>query len=150
MVADLIDQLNEFYEDIRGKVDLTESQKAEVTGAGAEAYVKILKKNTPKSDIDYSQKSVDVGRSGTKNSHLVDDIQYKKGVSDGLHTGDTDVSFGEKNDFLVHILNDGKKKMSLKEQANVHFLERSQSEARNDIAEAMRKKLDEVMENDQH
>lgn len=127
---------------------MNEHQKAEVTGAGAEAYKKVLRKNTPKSDVDYSRKSVTVGKSGHKSAHLADQIDYKAGVADGMETGDTDVSFGEKNDFLVRILNDGKKRMSAKEMANLHFVDRSQSEARDDIAEAMEKKMDEVMKRD--
>lgn len=148
-MAGLDDLLDDFYEKIKGKMSFTPDQKAEITGAGAKAYAKVLKKNTPKSTIDYSQGPIDVGKSGQKTSHLRDDLQYKPGISDGFQTGDTDISFGEKNDFLVRIINDGlKRNPSPKEQANQHFLERSQSESRDDIAKAMDQKMNEVLRDD--
>lgn len=146
---DLEDQLNEFYNHVVDKMSFNPDQKAKITGAGAEAYAKVLEKNTPKSSIDYSNKSVDVGRSGKKVRHLREDIKYKAGyVDENVETGDTDVGFNSKDDFLISIINDGKKKMSSKEQANLHFIDRSQADARDDIAKAMSDKLDEVLQDD--
>lgn len=148
-MAGLDDLLDDFYEKIKGKMSFTPNQKAEITGAGAEAYSKVLKKETPESDVDYGSKSVDVGKSGKKTSHLRDDISYKPGIVDSnLKTGDTDVGFDPKDDFLLRIINDGKKKMSPKEQANLHFIDRAQSKARDSIAKAMESKLIEVMKDD--
>lgn len=146
MADSLDDLLDDFYNRIKDRVDLTTEQRSQVTAAGAEAYAEELKKATPRSAMSYASGPRKAGKSGEHRKHLADTITFKPGyTAENLQTGDTDTGFQYKeDDFLVRIIDDGKKKMSAKEQKNLHFIERAQANARSKMAEAMAKKIEEV------
>ncbi|NVO88949.1 phage tail protein [Lactobacillus rhamnosus] len=152
MADDFSSQLDNWMDSVTSSMTLTAADKAKVTGAGAEAYSRILHDQTPVSTDDYH-----IGRSAghanakhhnahRKTKHLRDSITYEDGyTADNLQTGDTDVGWdGHYYDFLARIINDGKHKMSAKQMSEMHFMDRAQSAARDAVAEAMAKAYKEV------
>lgn len=146
MANNFEDALSEFYNHAEKMVNLDEKQRSEVTSAGAEAFSNALKEVTPKSAVSYATGPKKSGKGAKHRQHLVDTITYVPGKNaDGLENGDTAVGFQYKDDdFLVHIINDGKKKMSTKEMKNLHFLERAEANARDEMGKAMSRKIAEV------
>lgn len=159
-MTDSLDKaLDEWLESIENATKLTAQDKEEITGAGAQAFSKVLHDETPRSGADYH-----IGRSAghanakhhnshRKTKHLQDSITYKKGyTADHLHTGDTDVGYEEHYyDFLAKIINNGVHGVpSAKQAANLGFYDRAQKKAKGPILEAMTKKYKEVMNRDSH
>lgn len=145
-----MDNLEDWLNTVENSVNLSASDKAEITGAGAKAFEKVLHDETPRSDENYS-KGRTVGHSkGRKTKHLQDMITYQDGyTAEGQHTGDTDVGFdGKYYAFLAKIINNGKHKMSSKELANTHFVDRAQEKAKEAVFEAEQKKYKELMNHD--
>lgn len=148
---DLDDVLKDFYEQVASKVNLTAEQKAQVTGAGAKAYAEVLKDETPVSNLDYNKaKKIGAGKNGLHDHHLRDGIIYKEGYTvDNIKTGDTDIGWNKEDDIaLLGWVNDGVMKMSPKQMANLHFVQRAQQKAAGKIADAMSSKLAEVINNE--
>ncbi len=106
-VADLDENLLKWYEQVE-KTAKYSTQKAEITGTGAEAFASALKETTPVSSENYSSgRSVGHnntlhGKEARKSKHLRDSIAYKSGfTSDGLFSGDTSVGFEDKYQAMV-------------------------------------------------
>lgn len=152
-MADLSDDLLKWYEQIEKAAKLTPTQKAQVTGAGAKAFASVLKKGTPVSSEHYSggrsvgHNNASHGKKPRKTKHLRDSITYKPGfTSDGLFSGDTSVGFEDKYQAMVaRFVNNGTAGMSKKEIRNMHFIEKAQNEAQNELLKAEAKKYKEVM-----
>lgn len=153
MMADLDEQLLQWYEDVEKTVHLTPSQKAEITGAGAKAFAETLKRNTPMSSEHYSSSGRSVahnnflhGKKPRKTKHLRDSITFKSGfTSDKLFSGDTSVGFdGTYQAMVARFVNNGTTDMSRKEVQNMHFIEKSQMEAKDALLRAEAEKYKEV------
>lgn len=152
-MADLSDDLLKWYEQIEKAAKLTPTQKAQVTGAGAKAFASALKEATPVSSEHYSggrsvgHNNASHGKKPRKTKHLRDSITYKPGfTSDGLFSGDTSVGFEDKYQAMVaRFVNNGTAGMSKKEIRNMHFIEKAQNEAQNELLKAEAKKYKEVM-----
>ncbi|WP_262316413.1 phage tail protein [Lacticaseibacillus parakribbianus] len=144
---DFGDAIKEWYKQLESAVTLTAAERGEITAAGAAAYVKVLKRMTPRSHVDYSKGGKRAGHATRKKrAHLADQYRYKDGyTADGLNTGDTDVGQSDHYfDFLARLLNDGQKKMSTKELANLHFTDRAQEAAKGDVFAAMLAKYQQL------
>ncbi|WP_125767317.1 phage tail protein [Lapidilactobacillus wuchangensis] len=153
MADEFASSIEEWMNQVDFAITLTNEDKAKITGAGAEAFTEVLKKNTPRSDVNYNAKGKSAGHANAKHGnshrkkqHLADSITYKSGhTADNLATGDTDVGYSEHYyDFLARIINNGKKKMSPKEMANMYYSDKSQQEAQKPVEEAMLKAYKEV------
>ncbi|WP_173008217.1 HK97-gp10 family putative phage morphogenesis protein [Lactobacillus helveticus] len=153
MMADLGENLLKWYEQVEKTAKLTPTQKAQVTGAGAKAFSSALEQATPVSSENYSG-GRSVGHNNTlhgekarKTKHLRDSITYKPGfTSDGLFSGDTSVGFEDKYQAMVaRFVNNGTAGMSQKEVKNMHFIEKAQNEAKNEMLRAEAEKYKEVM-----
>lgn len=149
-MADLETNLNQWFDSIKNTINLSVDEKAEITSAGAEEFLEILKKNTPVSSINYKKLSVKNDKSSfRKKGHLKDSIQYKSGIdAEGEKTGNTVVGFGKDKyfNFLARITNNGKKVMSTKQINNLHFIEKSRKEANDKVNKAISKKYHEIVE----
>ena len=152
-MADFDDQLEKWFDSIENSLNLSLEEQSEITGAGAKVYQKVLKKNTPRSDVDYSQGGKSAGHANAKHGnkhrktrHIADMITYKPGFeANGLHTGSTAVGWqGRYYAFVAKITNNGKKQMSSKQVKNMHFKDRSEKEAAIAVRQAIAKKYREV------
>ena len=152
-MADLDENLLKWYEQVEKTAKLASTQKAEITGAGAEAFASALKETTPVSSENYSggrsvgHNNTLHGKKARKSKHLRDSIAYKSGfTSDGLFSGDTSVGFEDKYQAMVaRFVNNGTAGMSQKEVKNMHFIEKAQNEAKNGMLKAEAEKYKEVM-----
>lgn len=152
-VVDLDENLLKWYEQVEKAAKLTPTQKAEITGTGAETFASTLKETTPVSNENYSSgRSVGHdnalhGKEARKSKHLRDSIAYKPGfTSDGLFSGDTSVGFEDKYQAMVaRFVNNGTAGMSQKKVKNMHFIEKAQNEAKNKMLKAEAEKYKEVM-----
>ena len=153
MMADLDEDLLKWYEQVEKTAKLTPTQKAQITGAGAKAFANSLKQTTPMSSENYSGgRSVGHnnqlhGKKPRKTKHLRDSITYKPGfTSDKLLSGNTYVGFEDKYQAMVdRFVNNGTAGMSQKEVKNMHFIEKAQNRAKNEMLKAEAKKYKEVM-----
>lgn len=152
-MADFDEQLNEWFDSVAKAVNLSLNEQSEITGAGAQAYQKVLKQNTPRSNVDYSLGGKSAGHANAKHGnkhrkteHIADMITYKPGFeANGLHTGSTAVGWqGRYYAFIAKITNNGKKQMSAKQVKNMHFKDRSEKEAADAVRQAIAKKYREV------
>lgn len=152
-MGDLDSQLEDWLDAVENSLKLDLTEQSEITGAGAKAYQKVLKKNTPRSNVDYSQGGKSAGHANAKHGnkhrktqHIADMITYKPGFeANGLHTGSTAVGWqGRYYAFVAKITNNGKKQMSSKQVKNMHFKDRSEKEAANAVRQAIAKKYREV------
>lgn len=156
MAKDMGEFLENWIDKVEKGMKLSAEDKAKITGAGAEAFSKVLHDHTPRSNEIYRRgRSAGHANAKHRNSHrktkhLQDTITYKAGyTADKTHTGDTDVGFeGKYYDFLAKIINNGKHKMSDKELANMHFLDKAQQEAKKPVAQAELKAYKGVMNHD--
>lgn len=152
-MADLDKKLLKWYEQVEKAAKLTPTQKAKITGTGAEAFASTLKETTPVSSENYSSgRSVGHdnelhGKKARKSKHLRDSIAYKPGfTSDGLFSGDTSVGFEDKYQAMIaRFVNNGTAGMSQKKVKNMHFIEKAQNEAKNKMLKAEAEKYKEVM-----
>lgn len=153
-MADLDKQLEDWYQSVNKVADLSVEQKSEITGAGAKAYAKILKEQTPRSDINYSKRGRSVGHANAKHhnshrktQHLADMITFSPGDEiSGAHTGTTSVGWdGKYYAFLAKIINNGKKGASPLQISEMHFKDKAEIMARNEVLQAMAKKYKEVI-----
>ena len=152
-MADLDEDLLKWYEQVEKTAKLTPTQKAQITGAGAKVFANSLKQTTPMSSEHYSGgRSVGHnnqlhGKKPRKTKHLRDSITYKPGfTSDGLFSGDTSVGFDSKYQAMVaRFVNNGTAGMSQKEVKNMHFIEKAQNQAKNEMLKAEAEKYKEVM-----
>lgn len=93
-------QLENWYQNIVNKTQLSAKDKAVITGAGAEVYAQVLKEETPYNSQIKTTK------------HLRNTIKFTPGKTiDGVGTGDTDVGFDKSKAYIARFLNDGTKKM---------------------------------------
>lgn len=153
MVADLDEDLLKWYQKVEDAAKLSPNQKAEITGAGAKAFASALKKATPVSSENYSggrsvgHNNALHGKKARKTKHLQDSITYKPGfTSDGLFSGDTSVGFEDKYQAMVaRFVNNGTAGMSQKEVKNMHFIEKAQNEAKDEMLRAEAEKYKEMI-----
>lgn len=152
MANDLDKQLENWYKNAEKKFNLSADQKSKITGAGAVAFAATLKKNTPVSSEHYSS-GRSVGHTNWKHNekprktkHLRDSITFKPGFTSGkVHSGNTTVGFDSKYQAMVaRYVNNGTAGMSPKEVKNMHFIEKSQLEAKNAVLKAEAKAFKEV------
>lgn len=151
-MADLDDELQDWYKKVTKNVNLTKDQKAEITGAGARTFARALRSTTPVSSEHYSTgRSVGHnnalhGKKGRKTKHLRDSITYKPGVTaDRLAAGDTSVGFENRYYAMVaRFVNNGTAGMSRKEIKNMHFIEKAQNQAKDAMLRAEAAKFKEV------
>ena len=152
-MVDLDEDLLKWYQKVEDAAKLTPTQKAQVTGAGAKVFASALKKATPVSSEHYSggrsvgHNNALHGKKARKTKHLRDSITYNPGfTSDGLFSGDTSVGFEDKYQAMVaRFVNNGTAGMSQKEVKNMHFIEKAQDEAKNELLRAEAEKYKEVM-----
>lgn len=152
-MADLDKDLLKWYQKVEDAAKLSPKQKAEITGAGAKAFALALKKVTPVSSENYSggrsvgHNNAMHGKKARKTKHLKDSITYKPGfTSDGLFSGDTSVGFENKYQAMVaRYVNNGTAGMSPKKVKNMHFIEKAQNQAKNEMLIVEAKKYKEVM-----
>lgn len=152
-MADLDENLLKWYQKVEDTAKLSPNQKAEITGAGAKAFASALKKATPVSSENYSggrsvgHNNALHGKKARKTKHLQDSITYKPGfTSDGLFSGDTSVGFEDKYQAMVaRFVNNGTAGMSQKEIKNMHFIEKAQNEAKDEILRAEAEKYKEMI-----
>lgn len=152
-MADLDEDLLKWYQKVEDAAKLSPKQKAEITGAGAKAFASALKKATPVSSENYNggrsvgHNNALHGKKARKTKHLRDSITYKPGfTSDRLFSGDTSVGFEDKYQAMVaRFVNNGTAGMSQKEVKNMHFIEKAQNEAKNEMLRAEAEKYKEVM-----
>lgn len=141
-MTDLSASLENWLNDVHHAVLLTPDEKGKVTGAGAEVFAKILKKNTPYSSRNYNHpRRAGRGRKsggGRQTKHLRDAITFKPGfTSDHIHTGATSVGWEDGYTAMVaRFVNNGLSVNSSKQIHNMHFKERSEAEARNSVLQA--------------
>lgn len=142
---DVSGMFDKWLDQVEKSTKLSVEDKAKITGAGAQAFADVLSKNTPRSDITYT-KGRSAGHANAKHrnshrktKHLADSITHRDGyTADKLHTGDTDVGYEDHYyDFLARIINDGKHNMSPKQVSEMHFVDKSQAEAKDDVTKAM-------------
>ena len=95
------------------------SVKSEITAAEAQVYAEVLRKNTPRSNIDKS-----------KYGHLQDKITIQNSDIDGIDNGNKLVGFSEKA-YVARFLNDGTVKM-----AATHFVDDSRRESQEAVFKA--------------
>lgn len=153
MANDLDDKLENWLKLVEKKYDLTAEQKSKITGAGAAVFAETLKKNTPVSSEHYSSgRSVghinaSHGLKPRKTKHLRDSITFRPGfTSEKVMAGDTTVGFEDKYQAMIaRYVNNGTAGMSPKEVRNMHFIEKSQLQARDVVLKAEAKALKEVM-----
>lgn len=151
-MADLDEQLTKWIDQVENTLKLTPEQRGQITGAGAQAYAETLKKNTPVSDENYSSgRSVGHinskhGKKPRKTKHLRDSITYKAGyTADKLHTGATAVGFdSDYQGMVARFVNNGTQNMSAKEIKNMHFMDRTNEEAKDTVLKAESAKYKEV------
>ncbi|BDR56880.1 HK97 gp10 family phage protein [Xylocopilactobacillus apis] len=148
-MADLSKELNDWLNSLQKHVNVTHEEKAEITGAGAKVYAEYLKKNTPVSSVNYSKGKQAGHASEKKKAHMRDMITYEPGLdAEKEKTGNTNVGYdGKYFNFVAMITNNGKRKMSAKEEANLHFVERSRKESEKAVQSAMEKKYREIKGN---
>lgn len=153
MANDLDDKLEKWLNAVEKKYDLTAEQKSKITGAGAAVFAETLKKNTPVSSEHYNS-GRSVGHTNWKHNerprktkHLRDSITFKPGFTSGkIHSGNTTVGFDSKYQAMVaRYVNNGTAGMSPKEVKNMHFIEKSQLEAKNAVLMAEAKAFKEVI-----
>lgn len=122
---DFAGQLDKWASDISNKIKLSAAQKAIINSAGAEVFYKVLREETPYNPHIRTDK------------HMRDTIVYQPGKNvDNLPNGDTDVGWDKDHAYIARIMNDGKKKMSAKEQAQLHFKDHAVEKARPLVEEA--------------
>lgn len=152
-MADLDEQLEDWYKKVVKTVDLSAEQKSKITGAGAKAFAIALRTTTPKSSEHYKGgRSVGHnnrlhGKKPRKTKHLRDSITYVPGyTSDKLKSGDTSVGFENPYQAMVaRFVNNGTAGMSQKEIKNMHFIEKAQQESKDAILQAEAEKYKEMM-----
>ena len=100
MAKDMGEFLDNWVDSVEQSMKLSAEDKAKITGAGAEAFSKVLHDRTPRSNEIYRRGrsaghvNAKHGNSHRKTKHLQDIITYKAGyTADKTHTGDTDVGF---------------------------------------------------------
>ena len=145
---DFADGLDAWLRQVDVYVTLSADERGQITAAGAQAYAKVLKDMTPRSNVDYSKGKHGAGHATRhKHGHLADSVTYKAGyTADNLHTGDTDIGYQDHYfDFLARLINDGQKEMSVKELANMHFTDRAQEAAKEQVFAAMKAKYNELL-----
>ncbi|MBW0438371.1 phage tail protein [Lactobacillus gasseri] len=156
MANDMEEFLDNWVDSVEKSMKLSAEDKAKITGAGAEAFSRVLHDRTPRSNEVYRRgrsaghANAKHGNSHRKTKHLQDSITYKAGyTADKTHTGDTDVGFEEHYyDFLAKIVNNGQHHMSEKRYANMHFYDKAQQEAKKLVKDAEIKAFKEVMNHD--
>ena len=153
MANDFDDKLEDWLKSVEKKYDLTAEQKSKITGAGAAVFAEVLKKNTPVSSEHYNS-GRSVGHTNWKHNerprktkHLRDSITFKPGFTSGkVHSGNTTVGFDSKYQAMVaRYVNNGTAGMSPKEIKNMHFIEKSQLEAKNAVLKAEAQAFKEVI-----
>ena len=152
-MADLDENLLAWYKQIEKSINLTPSQKAKITGAGAKTFAQALKQNTPMSSEIYSSgRSVGHnnrlhGKKPRKTKHLRDSITYVPGyTADDLFSGNTSVGFDSKYQAMVaRFVNNGTADMSQKEVKNMHFIQQAQDRARSAMLEAEARECKELL-----
>jgi len=147
MADDFGDAIQKWYDQVEEAIKITPAEKAEITGAGAEAFAKELKAKTPVSSVNYGGGGKRAGHaSKRKTKHLNQTVTYTAGkTADGNTTGDTDVGWSDHYfDFVARITNNGKRKMSEKEMANLHFVDKAQQAAKGAVQQAMLSKYKEL------
>lgn len=151
-MTDLAKGLDDWMNQVEDALKLTPTQRGEITGAGAEIYARILKRNTPMSTEGYikgrsvGHNNAKHGKKPRKTKHLRDSITYKSGfTSDGIHTGSTSVGFDSPYQAMVaRFVNNGIQGMSAKQIHNMHFKDKSEIEAKDAVLLAEAKKYKEV------
>lgn len=153
MANDFDDKLEDWLKSVEKKYDLTAEQKSKITGAGAAVFAEVLKNNTPVSSERYNS-GRSVGHTNWKHNekprktkHLRDSITFKPGFTSGkIHSGNTTVGFDSKYQAMVaRYVNNGTAGMSPKEIKNMHFIEKSQLEAKNAVLKAEAQAFKEVI-----
>lgn len=155
-MADLDEQLEDWYKKVEKTVNLTSEQRSEITGAGARIFSESLKSSTPVSSENYSSgRSVGHnnrfhGKKPRKTKHLRDSITYKSGyTADKLKSGDTSVGFENPYQAMVaRFVNNGTAGMSQKEIKNMHFIENAQEKSKDAVLRAEARKYKEMIEHD--
>ena len=113
-----VGQLEGWYNQIVKRAKLTTAQKTEINTAGAKVFQEVLREETP---YNPDRKGV----------HMRDAITFVPGKNaDNLPNGATDVGWDKDHAYIARIMNDGKKKMSPKEQAQLHFKDHAVEKAR--------------------
>lgn len=151
-MADLGDQLEKWMNQMEKHFKFDANTRGQITGKGAEIYAQALKKNTPVSTEGYtSGRSVGhVNRAHDqkprKTKHLRDSITYKQGyTSDKIHTGATSVGFEDKYQAMVaRFVNNGVSNMSAKQIKNLHFMDNTINETKDEVLKAEAAKYKEV------
>ena len=115
---ELDDQMESWLHGVKDLIPDT-SVKSAMTAAEAQAYAKVLHKNTPRSDDDDSEYG-----------HLQDNIAIQKSDVDGIANGNALVGFSKKA-YVARFLNDGTVKM----KAN-HFVDNSRRESQEAVFKA--------------
>ena len=156
MANDMGEFLDSWVNKVEKGMKLSAEDKAKITGAGAEAFSKVLHDHTPRSNEIY-RRGRSAGHANAKHrnyhrktKHLQDTITYKAGyTADKTHTGDTDVGFeGKYYDFLAKIVNSILATATSKRYKNMHFLDKAQQGAKRAVEEAELKVYKEVMNHD--
>lgn len=100
MAKDMGEFLENWIDSVDKGIRLSPGDKAKITGAGAEAFSKVLHDHTPRSNEIYRRgrsaghANAKHGNSHRKTKHLQDTITYRAGyTADKTRTGDTDVGF---------------------------------------------------------
>lgn len=136
-MVDLAEGLEAWVKQIKTVTDLSVTSRSKITGAGADAYSEVLKKNTPRSKSNH-------------HTHIADEITFKPGwTSDRLFTGDTSV--GWKNNhaaMIAQFVNDGAGTISNKRIANMHFKDKSDLEAKEIVLRAEMMEYKKVIHSD--
>lgn len=143
-MADFDQKLEDWYKKVAATSNLSAEKRGQITGAGAEAFTQVLKKNTPVSGENYSvgrsvgHNNAKHGKRPRKTKHLRDSITFRPGINhDKLSTGDTAVGFDSKYSALVgRFVNNGVRNMSAKQIKNMHFFDRSAVESRELVLKA--------------
>lgn len=137
--------INKWLADVEDVAVPNVERRSEITGAAAAEFKKALRAETPRSGINYSGRGKRAGHTKLrKREHLQDAITYKAGfTAEGLQTGDTDVGYRDHYfDFVARITNSGRRtRMSPKQLANLHFVDRATKNAETAMRAAMLKKI---------
>lgn len=152
-MADLDEQLLDWYKKVEKTANLTAEQRGEITGAGARAFAESLRHTTPVSSEHYGSEGRSVGhnnrlhgKKARKTKHLRDSITFSPGfTADKLHSGNTSVGFENSYQAMVaRFVNNGTANMSSKEVKNMHFIEKAQQESKDKVLRAEAAKYKEV------
>lgn len=152
-MADLDQQLIDWYKKVEKTVNLTAEQRGKITGAGAREFAESLRQTTPISSEHYGSEGRSVGHNNRlhgkkprKTKHLRDSITFSPGFdANKLHSGNTAVGFDSKYQAMVaRFVNNGTAGMSQKEIKNMHFIEKAQNASKDRVLKAEAEEYKEV------